>query len=112
MASSRWPNAVTSACPEYISSMWPLSLPVYFHWLMNCGWARLAIFRMAYADAGTVTSAIRASSQDTTNMSVSTPTMVSSEVTSWLRVCCIDCCRLSMSLVTRLRISPRGCRSK
>ena len=28
--------------------MWPLSLPVYFHWLMNCGWARLAIFRMAY----------------------------------------------------------------
>ena len=112
MASSRWPNAVTSACPVYISSMWPFSLPVNFHWLMNCGWARLAILRMATAEAGTVTSAISASSQEMTNISVSTPTIVSSEVTSWLSVCCIDCWRLSMSLVTRLRISPRGCRSK
>ena len=43
IASSRWPNAVTSACPVYISSMWPFSRPVNFHWLMNCGCARLAI---------------------------------------------------------------------
>ncbi len=61
--------------------MWPFSLPVYFHWLMNCGCARLAILRIANADAGTVTSAIRASSQEMTNISVSTPTMVSSDVT-------------------------------
>ena len=45
-------------------------------------------------------------------MIVSTPTIVSSEITSWLIVCCSDWDRLSMSLVTRLRISPRGCRSK
>ncbi len=112
MASSRWPNAVTSACPVYISSMWPFRRPVNFHCLMNCGCARLAILRIATAEAGTVTSAIRASSQDTMNISVTTPTIVSSEVTSWLSVCCTDCCRLSMSLVTRLSISPRGCRSK
>ena len=43
---------------------------------------------------------------------VSTPTMVSTDVTIWLSVCCIDWPRLSMSLVTRLRISPRGWRSK
>ena len=38
--------------------------------------------------------------------------MVSTEVTTWLSVCCSDCARLSMSLVTRDRISPRGCASK
>ena len=33
---------------------------------------------------------------------------VSSEVSSWLRVCCRLCATLSMSLVTRLSSSPRG----
>jgi len=82
MAFSRWPNAVTSACPVYISSMWPFSWPVNFHCRMNCGCARLAIFRIATADAGTVTSAISASSHETINISVTTPTIVSIEVTS------------------------------
>ena len=42
----------------------------------------------------------------------STPTTVSSEVSSWLSVCCSVCAMLSMSLVTRLSSSPRGCWSK
>ena len=54
-----------------------------------------------------VTSAIRASSGETTNIMISTPTTVSSAVSSWLSVCCIDWAMLSMSLVTRLRSSPR-----
>ena len=42
----------------------------------------------------------------------STPTTVSSEVSSWLSVCCRLCAMLSMSLVTRLSSSPRGWLSK
>ena len=82
------------------------------HCWMNCGWARLPIRATTSTDTGTVTSAISASSGEMTNIMVITPTMVSSEVSIWLRVCCIDWARLSMSLVTRLSISPRGCRSK
>ena len=65
-----------------------------FHWLMNWGCARCAILRIATAEAGTVTRAIRASCQDTMNIRVITPTIVSSEVTSWLSVCCTDCCEV------------------
>ena len=111
-ACSRWPNTLTSECPVYISSMWPLSLPVVDHCLTNCGWARLPIRATSETDTGTVTSAISASSGEIQNIMASTPTMVSSEVTIWLSVCCRDWARLSMSLVTRLRISPRGWRSK
>ena len=38
--------------------------------------------------------------------------MVSSEVTSWLSVCCSVCAMLSVSLVARLSTSPRCCWSK
>ena len=37
---------------------------------------------------------------------------VSSDVSSWLIVCCSDCEMLSMSFVTRLSSSPRCIRSK
>jgi hypothetical protein len=43
---------------------------------------------------------------------VSTPTSVSSAFSSWLSVCCMVCCTLSMSFVTRLSSSPRGWVSK
>ena len=92
--------------------MWPFSLPVVDHCRTNCGCARLPIQVTIRTEAGTVTSAISASSHEIQNIIASTPTIVSSEVTTWLRVCCSDWARLSMSLVTRLRISPRGCRSK
>ena len=39
------PKTFTSECPVYISSMWPLSLPVVAHCWMNCGCARLPISR-------------------------------------------------------------------
>ncbi len=39
-------------------------------------------------------------------------TTVSSEVSSWLSVCCRLCATLSMSFVTRLSSSPRGWASK
>ena len=92
--------------------MWPLSLPVVDHCRTNCGCARLPIRAARKTDSGTVTSAISASSDEIRNIMVSTPTMVSSDVTIWLSVCCRVWARLSMSLVTRLRISPRGWRSK
>ena len=59
-----------------------------------------------------VTSAISASSGEMTNIITVTPITVSSEVSSWLRVCCRAWETLSMSLVTRLSSSPRVCRSK
>ena len=92
--------------------MWPLSRPVVAHCSTNCGWARLPILVVTSTDTGTVTSAISASSGEIQNIIASTPTMVSSEVTSWLRVCCSVWAMLSMSLVARLSTSPRGCWSK
>ena len=112
MASSRWPNTLTSECPVNISSMCPLSLPVVDHCWTNCGCARLPIAAATSTETGTVTSAISASSGEIQNIMASTPTMVSSEVTSWLSVCCSVCAMLSMSLVARLSTSPRGCWSK
>ena len=61
---------------------------------------------------GTVTSATRASVGEIQNIIDSTPTTVSSDVSIWLIVCCSDWLTLSMSLVTRLSSSPRGCWSK
>ena len=57
-------------------------------------------------------SAITASTGETTNIITVTPITVSSDVSSWLSVCCSDWATLSMSLVTRLSSSPRVCRSK
>ncbi len=46
------------------------------------------------------------------NIIVTTPITVSSEVSSWLRLCCRLWAMLSMSLVTLLSTSPRGWPSK
>ena len=43
---------------------------------------------------------------------ISTPTIVSSDVISWVRLCWSDWPMLSMSFVTRLSRSPRGWLSK
>ena len=53
-----------------------------------------------------------ASSGEIQNITPSTPTIVSTEVRSWLSPCCRVVVRLSMSLVTRLRMSPWGWLSK
>ncbi len=82
------------------------------HCLTNCGCARLPSRAATNTEIGTVTSAISASSQEIENIMLSTPTMVSSEMITWLSVCCMLCAMLSMSLVTRLSTSPRGCPSK
>ena len=79
---------------------------------MNCGCERLAMARVSSAASGTVTRAIRASSGEMTNIITRTPTTVSTEIISWLIVCCSVCATLSMSLVTRDRISPRDFESK
>ncbi len=112
-ATSFWrPKTFTSEWPVYISSMCPLSRPVVAHCRTNCGCARLPIRVATNTEIGTVTSAMTASSGEMTIIMTSTPTMVRSDVRIWLSVCCNVCCRLSMSLVTRLSISPCGWRSK
>lgn len=110
--SSRLPNTLTSEWPVYISSTCALSLPVVAHCLMKLGWARFPTLPATTADSGTVTSAISASSGEIRNIMISTPITVSSDETIWDSVCCSDCARLSMSLVTRDSTSPRGWRSK
>ncbi|CAB4683089.1 unannotated protein [freshwater metagenome] len=42
---------------------------------------------------------------------MTTPTRLSVEVSTMLSDCCMLCEILSMSLVTRLSMSPRGCES-
>ena len=63
-------------------------------------------------DTGTTSTEISASSQLMVSIMMSTPMMVSTEVMICVRLCCSDCEMLSMSLVTRLRTSPRGWSSK
>ena len=106
------PNTLTSEWPVNASSMCPLSSPVAFHWAMNSRCDRLPITVVTRIDTGMVTRAIAASSGETTSIIAITPTTVSSEVSSWLSVCCSAWATLSMSLVTRLSSSPRVCRSK
>ena len=65
--------------------------------------------RIVSSDAGIVISAIIASSGEMRNIITTTPMIVSTEVSIWLRVCWRLCATLSMSLVTRLSRSPRGC---
>ena len=81
------------------------------HWATKRGCARLAIRLMTNSDTGTVTIVITASSGEMVIIITTTPTMVSSEVSSWLSVCWRLWAMLSMSLVTRLSRSPRGCPS-
>ena len=94
------------------SSTWALSVPVWRHWAMNRVFERLGD-RLASmnSDSGIVTSATSASSGEMMNIIMSTPTIVSTDVSSWLSVCCRLWATLSMSLVTRLSRSPRGWRS-
>ena len=69
-STSRWrPNTLTSACPVNASSMWALSSPVCAHCAMNCGCDRLRDLRGdRRPTAGTVTSAISASSGEIKNI--------------------------------------------
>ena len=110
--SRRRPKTVTSSWPVNASSMCALSEPVCFHWATNSFCERLAIRVVTAIDSGMVTSAITASSGEMTSIRTTTPTTVSSEVSSWLSVCCRLWAMLSMSLVTRLSRSPRGWVSK
>ena len=82
-----------------------------FHCEMNFGRERLAIARMPHTDTGTVVSATTASSGEIVNIITAVPMSSSTEVSIWLSVCCRLCATLSMSLVTRLRRSPRDCLS-
>ncbi|OPZ61759.1 MAG: hypothetical protein BWY85_02306 [Firmicutes bacterium ADurb.Bin506] len=56
---------------------------------------------------GSVASAIAASSGLMENIMISTPITVNAAVVSWFKLCCRELAMLSMSLVRRLRISPR-----
>ena len=79
---------------------------------MNWLCERFMIWAVRTIASGTEIKAIIASSGDTQNIIPSTPTTSSTDVSSWLIVCWRFWETLSMSLVTRLRSSPRGCRSK
>ena len=73
---------------------------------------RLPIIAVTTMVIGIVTRARSASSGEIHTIIATIATTVSSEVSSWLSVCCRLCATLSMSLVTRLSSSPRGCPSK
>src|SRR5258705_10221394 len=84
-AASCWrPKTFTTEWPVYISSMWPLSLPVVAHCRTNCGCERLPIAAVMTTDTGTVINAMSASSGEIHNITTSTPMIVRSDVTSLL----------------------------
>jgi len=94
-----------------VSSICELRSPVLFHWEMNLGRDRRATARMPHTETGTVVSATTARSGEMVNIITAVPMSNSTEVSIWLSVCCRLCATLSMSLVTRLRRSPRDCLS-
>ncbi len=82
------------------------------HCAANCFCERLAMKSVTTTETGTTSSEIRARIELIQNIMTSTPTMVSAAVMSCVSVCCSVCEMLSMSLVMRLRTSPRGWSSK
>ncbi len=92
--------------------MTELSSPVDVHCWMKCRWLRLPIAPVSTIEIGIVTSAMSESRGEIHTIIETIATTVMRLVSSWLRVCCSDCATLSMSLVTRLSTSPRGCLSK
>jgi hypothetical protein len=62
--------------------------------------------------SGSTSRDMAANSGEMKNIMPSTPMMVSTAVMSWVRLCCSEFAMLSMSLVTRLRMSPRAWPSK
>ena len=64
------------------------------------------------AAMGITSSEMSASSGLIQSIIASTPMIVATDVMIWVRLCCRVLAMLSMSLVTRLSVSPRGCVSK
>ena len=94
--------------PVNVSSTRALSAPVWRHWSTNFTRDRLVMSFIVHIDSGIVTSATSASCHDTTNIMTRVPTSRSVDVSICDSVCCMPWARLSMSLVTRLRRSPRA----
>jgi hypothetical protein len=92
--------------------MWPLSVPVLAHWAANWTWDRRAMSSAVTIDAGTASSEMKASSGLIVNIMIRTPMTVRVEVMSWVRLCWRVWLMLSMSFVTRDRMSPLDSRSK
>ena len=95
-----------------VSSTMPLSSPVLRHCCTKSFCERFAMTVVTTIEIGMLTSAMSANDHEIQNMMPSTAMTVSSELSSCESVCCSDWPTLSMSLVTRLRISPRGWLSK
>ena len=112
IASCCRPKALTIECPVCISSTCPLSVPVRSHWAANCGCERRAMSIVTATDAGTISREMTASSGLIENIMISTPMTVKTAVISWVKLCWSVWPMLSMSFVTRLRMSPRDSRSK
>src|SRR6266852_4253830 len=87
-------------------------MPVRAHCAAKCFCDRRATSNMTTIESGTVTRATAASRGLIQTMTASTPTMVSVEVRNWLMPCCKVVVMLSMSLVTRLSMSPWAWLSK
>ena len=85
---------------------------MWVHWATKSFCDRLAMTAVMPSVNGMVMRAIRARTGEMMNIITSTPTTVSSDVITWLRVCCMLCPMLSTSLVTRLSSSPRCIPSK
>ena len=75
---------------------------------MNFFFERAVISRITASEIGTVINVIVAKSGEIEIIMMTTPMIVSVEVSIMLSVCWRLCATLSMSLVTRLRRSPRG----
>src|SRR6478672_13592792 len=92
--------------------MWALRCPVERHWLTNWPWERFITVQATNIEIGTETSAMQASNGLIQNIIARIVMTLTIEVSSCDMVCCSDWLMLSMSLVTRERISPRGWESK
>ena len=110
--SSSRPNTLTRACPEKDSSTRAFRRPTLRHWMPNAFCERGPMMPKITAMSGSETSATIASCHEMENIITSTPTTVSTEVTTVESDCCIVCVMLSMSLVTREMSSPRCTLSK
>ena len=91
------------------SSINPFSSPVLRHWSLNFGCEAAVRTKASAPDAATANSAISVSLGDSHSIIDNTPSRLNVDISTWLSTCCRLWLMLSMSLLTRLSTSLRGC---
>ena len=111
-ASSCLPNSLISLNPVKLSWTTPLRLPREFCCFSNRGWDFFTIILEMTTEPMMISMEARAIFHWMENIMATARVSPKMALSIWAKLCCRALDMVSMSLVTRLMVSPRGCWSK